>query len=116
MTGERMKETMARLFTEQAKQEATTQEPEKKKRRRSLVDHDPLPEPGTVPPKKKRTRRKKNPELKKSYSMTVLMTPELHRRLKRIAEQEELSMNGIVTRLIRKYVITHDIDMEDIEL
>lgn len=116
MTGERMKETMARLFTtEQAKQEAT-QEPEKKKRRRSLVDHDPLPEPGTVPPKKKRTRRKKNPELKKSYSMTVLMTPELHRRLKRIAEQEELSMNGIVTRLIRKYVITHDIDMEDIEL
>lgn len=117
MTGERIKETMARLFTtEQAKQEATTQEPEKKKRRRSLVDHDPLPEPGTVPPKKKRTRRKKNPELKKSYSMTVLMTPELHRRLKRIAEQEELSMNGIVTRLIRKYVITHDIDMEDIEL
>lgn len=117
MTGERIKETMARLFTtEQEKAEATTQEPEKKKRRRSLVDHDPLPEPGTIPPKKKRTRRKKNPELKKSYSMTVLMTPELHRRLKRIAEQEELSMNGIVTRLIRKYVITHDIDMEDIEL
>lgn len=117
MTGERMKETMARLFTtEQAKQEAT-QEPAKKKRR-SLIDNEPLPKPGTEPPPepKKRTRRKKNPELKKSYSMTVLMTPELHRRLKRIAEQQELSMNGIVTRLIRKYVITHDIDLEDLDI
>ena len=87
--------------------EAPAEKP--KRRRRSLIDKDPLPEA-----KKKRQRRQKDPALKKTYSMTVLMTEEMHRRLKNIAEIQELSMNGIVTRLIRRYIMTHDIDLTDL--
>lgn len=130
MTNERIKETMAALFTmEQAKKEAaaetpTTPEAEKpKRRRRSIIDRELLPEPGELkklkeekPKKKRKPRRKKDPALKKTYSMSVLMTENMHQRFKRIAEQQELSMNGIVTRLIRKYIITHDIDLDDLDI
>ena len=96
---------------EPAEPAAIIEEPAKpKRRRRSLIDKDPLPEP-----KRKRTRRKKDPALKKTYSMTVLMTDTMHERLKEIAERQELSMNGIVTRLIRRYIMTHDIDLTDLD-
>ena len=134
MTGERIKETMARLFTtEQEKAEATTQEPEKKKRRRSLVDHDPLPEPAAAEKKtrrsiidreplpgatadelkKRRTRKGKPAELRKTHNFTVLMTEQMYQQLKAIAENKGLSMNGIITRLIKKYIVVHDIDQEE---
>lgn len=106
MKKDEMKKTMASVFTMEPE---PVQEEKPKRRRRSLIDKDPLPEA-----KKKRTRRKKDPALKKTYSMTVLMTEEMHRRLKNIAETQELSMNGIVTRLIRKYIVTHDVDLTDL--
>ena len=125
MTNERIKETMAALFTmEQAKKEAAAETPAEKpkRRRRSIIDRELLPEPGELkklkeekPKKKRKPRRKKDPALKKTYSMSVLMTENMHQRFKRIAEKQELSMNGIVTRLIRKYIITHDIDLDDLD-
>lgn len=107
-----MKKTMVDALTEPAS-EFTTEIPDEtpKRRRRSLIDNDPLPE---ATKKIKRTRKKKDPALKKSYSMTVLMTQEMHRRLKNIADIQGLSMNGIVTRLIRRYIMTHDIDLTDL--
>lgn len=108
MKKDEMKKTMASVFTMEPEPEPV-QEEKPKRRRRSLIDKDPLPEA-----KKKRTRRKKDPALKKTYSMTVLMTEEMHQRLKNIAEAQELSMNGIVTRLIRKYIVTHDVDLTDL--
>lgn len=134
MTNERIKETMAALFTmEQAKKEATAETPAEKpkRRRRSIIDKDLLPEPEEIKrlnelkklnelkeenqKKKRKPRKKKDPALKKTYSMTILMTENMHQRFKHIAEKQELSMNGIVTRLIRKYIITHDIDLDDLD-
>ena len=93
-----------------------TPEPPKPRRRRSLIDREPLPgDPATPePPKKKRTRRHKPKELLKSRNITVVMTEQLYQRLKKTAETQELSMNGIINRLIRKYVLLHDIDNEDL--
>lgn len=109
-----MKKTMVEALTQESESsEFATESPAEpvKRRRRSLIDYDPLPEANK---KIKRTRKKKDPALKKSYSMTVLMTEEMHRRLKNIAEIQGLSMNGIVTRLIRKYIVTHDVDLTDL--
>ena len=108
------KQTMAEALTRKPA-EAVKPTPEapavlpRRRRRRSLIDKDPLPET-----KIKRTRRKKDPKMVKSYSMTVIMTQEMHDRFKALAEQQELSMNGIITRLIRKYIITHDVDLNDL--
>ncbi len=86
------------------------EEPEKqKRRRRSVIEKDPLPEP-----KKKRTRKKKDPALKKTHSFTLLLTEQLYERFKATAEEQGLSMNGIATRLIKKYVVLHDIDGDDL--
>lgn len=107
-----MKKTMVEALTmEPEPKETETEAQAGKRRRRSLIDYDPLPEASK---KLTRTRRRKDPALKKSYSMTVLMTEEMHRRLKNIAEIQGLSMNGIVTRLIRRYIMTHDIDLTDL--
>ena len=105
------KQTMAEALTRKPAEAVKPEPPAvlpRRRRRRSLIDKDPLPET-----KVKRTRRKKDPKLKKSYSMTVLMTQEMHERFKTLAEQQELSMNGIVTRLIRKWIITHDVDLTE---
>lgn len=87
--------------------------PEKpKRRRRSVIERDPMPEL----PKKKRTRRKKDPALKKSHTFTLLMTESLYERFRLVAEAQGFSMNGIATRLIKKYVSLHDIDGDDLGL
>ena len=95
-----------------AAQEATEQEAEDKPRRKrkNIMDREPLPGPTGAEMKKKRKRAKKDPELRKSRSISVLMTEQLYQKFKQKAEREELSMNGIITSLIRKYVIAHDID------
>ena len=83
-----------------------------KRRRRSVIERDPMPEL----PKKKRTRRKKDPALKKSHTFTLLMTESLYERFRLVAEAQGFSMNGIATRLIKKYVSLHDIDGDDLGL
>ena len=80
-----------------------------KPRRRSIIEKDLLPEP-----KKKRTRKKKDPALKKSHSFTLLLTEQLYERFKATAEEQGFSMNGIATRLIKKYVALHDVDGDDL--
>ena len=121
MKDNRMKETMAAIFVEEEEpeREPNTIQPNwepgtepPKRRRRSLIDRDVIPE---TLPKQKRHRRKKDPALCKTHSMTVLMTENLFQRFKAVAEQQELSMNGIATRLIKKYVMTHDVDLTDLD-
>lgn len=85
--------------------------PKVKPRRKSIIEKDLLPEP-----QKKRTRKKKDPALKKSHSFTLLLTEQLYERFKATAEQQGLSMNGIATRLIKKYVVLHDVDGDDLGL
>lgn len=87
--------------------------PEVKKtgrRRRSIIDKEPLPGASGEQLKKKRHRAKKDPELRKSHSFTVLMTEQTYQKFKRVTEVEEVSMNGVINRLIRKYIVAHDID------
>lgn len=98
---------------EPAKEQAATVEPVKR-RRKSIIDNEPIP--GKLPPKKKRTRRGKPEELKKTHSVTVYCTEDLYRRFKAVAIAQELSVNGIITRLMRRYVMNHDIDLEDIDI
>ena len=93
------------------KQEPAAAEPVKQKKvRRSHIETEPLPEP------KKRTRRKKDPALKKTHIFTLLLTESLYRRFKAIAEEQGYSMNGIANRLIKKYVFLHDVEMEEEDL
>ena len=81
-----------------------------KRRRKSYIER-----PGdTLPGKPKRTRRHKDPTLKKTHSFTLLMTEKMYDDFKRIAEAQGFSMNGIATRLIKKYIALHDIDQEDL--
>lgn len=90
---------------------ATTAKPQKPRRqRKSIIDKELLPGPTGEQLKKKRQRAKKDPELRKSHSMTILMTEQTYQRFKRVAEAEGLSMNGIINRMIRKYIVVHDID------
>jgi len=124
MSDNNLKNNMAAMFTREepaaevpaapVKPEKEPEQPKAKPRRRSIIDRDPLPGKSPAQPKKKRVRAKKAPELRKSHSMTVLMTEQLFQRLKATAAAQELSMNGIITRLIRKYVMLHDIDNEDL--
>ena len=79
-----------------------------KTRRKSQIETEPMPEP-----KQKRTRRKKDPALKKTHSFTLLLTESLYKRFKETAEEQGYSMNGIATRLIKKYVFLHDIETDD---
>lgn len=96
-------------------QEAKTEQEPKKRRRKSIIDRERIP--GGIPEAveyKKRKRAKKPAELRKSHSMTLLLTEETFQRFKRITEQQELSMNGVIGRLIRKYIMLHDIDNDDL--
>ncbi len=79
-----------------------------KRRRKSIIEQAPLPEP-----KKKRTRRGKDPALKKTHPLTLLLTEQLYERFKATAEEQGYSMNGIVTRLIKKYIYKYDLDYDD---
>lgn len=91
------------------------QEEKPKRRRKSIIDRERIP--GGIPEAveyKKRKRAKKPAELRKSHSMTVLITEETYQRFKRVTEQQELSMNGVIGRLIRKYIMLHDIDNDDL--
>ena len=81
-----------------------------KKVRHSHVEKTLLPEP------KKRTRKKKDPALKKTHTFTLLLTEQLYKRFKATAEEQGYSMNGIATRLIKKYVFLHDVEMEEDDL
>ena len=83
---------------------------EARPRRKSIIERpgEPLPE------KPKRTRRHKDPDLKKTHSFTLLLTEKMYQDFKRIAENQGFSMNGIATRLIRKYIALHDIDQDDL--
>jgi len=81
-----------------------------KRTRRSIIDKELLPGATGAEMKQRRKRAKKDPELRKSHSFTVLMTEQTYQKFKQVAEAEELSMNGIVNRLIRKYIVAHDVD------
>lgn len=86
---------------------------EEKKTRRSIIDREPLPGATADELKKRRTRKGKPAELRKTHNFTVLMTEQMYQQLKAIAENKGLSMNGIITRLIKKYIVVHDIDQEE---
>lgn len=88
--------------------------PKKPRRRHSLIERKPLPGEPAEP--RKRTRRKKDPNLKKSHNFTILITEQTYQQFKRIAEAQELSMNGIIGRLIKKYILLHDIDNENLDI
>ncbi len=102
-----MAEALAGIKPEKQLQEPAAEEP--KRRRKSIIEKELMPEP-----KKKRTRRKKDPALKKTHSFTLLLTEQLYERFKATAEQQGFSMNGIATRLIKRYVSLHDIDGDDL--
>ena len=111
---EELKNTMAAILSgglepkQAAQEEPAAAEPVKpKKVRRSHVEKVLLPEP------KKRTRKKKDPALKKTHTLTLLLTESLYKRFKATAEEQGYSMNGIATRLIKKYVFLHDVEMEE---
>lgn len=111
-----LKNTMASVFTQEPakEQKPDTGEPQAKRRRKSVIEKEPLPEL----PKPKRTRRKKDPALRKTHTMTILVTETLYQRFKAVAEQQEISMNGIITKLLKKYVMTHeliDIDLDKMD-
>lgn len=119
-----LKNSMAAMFItepgEPEEKEVKQEQPEKaagskpKRRRKSLIDREVLP--GEIPEKKKRQRAKKDPALCKSHSLTILLTEQTFQKLKKICEQQELSMNGVVGRLIRKYIILHDVDQEGLDI
>jgi hypothetical protein len=82
----------------------------KRKTRKSDIIREPLAGESGAELKKKRTRRGKPAELRKSHSFTVLMTEQMYQKFKTITENEGVSMNGVITKLLRKYIIAHDID------
>ena len=106
-----MKGTLAEVLTANTQAEAipVVEEP-KRKTRKSDIIRDPLAGPSGTELKKKRIRRGKPAELRKSHSFTVLMTEQMYQQFKTITENEGVSMNGVITRLLRKYIIAHDID------
>lgn len=111
---------LAAALMGEAEEQKAPEKPEaktaKRRQRKSIIDNEPLPGASGEELKKKRQRAKKDPELRKSHSMTILMTEQTYQKFKRIAEGEELSMNGIINRLIRKYIIAHDIDDEMLDI
>ena len=107
-------ETMAEALTKGiAAEPEPIPEPEPKKHRRSVIYNEPLPGATAEQLKKRRTRKTKPAELKKTHSFTILMTEQMYQRFKAIAEYKGVSMNGIITRMIRKYIVVHDIDGDD---
>ncbi len=110
-----LKKTMASVFTQEPElEQKPAGEPQVKRHRKSVIEKEPLPEL----PKPKRTRRKKDPALRKTHSMTILLTEAMFQRFKAVAEQQETSMNGIITKLMKKYIMTHeliDVDLKDID-
>lgn len=103
------------LGIEPEREPEPVKEEKPKRRRKSIIDRERIP--GGIPEPeepKKRKRAKKPAELRKSHSMTLLLTEETYQRFKRITEQQELSMNGVIGRLIRKYIMLHDIDNDDL--
>lgn len=106
---------LAAAFMDVPATDQEAQEPEettkpKRRLRKSIIDNELLPGATGEELKKKRTRAKKAPELRRSHSFTVLMTEQTYQLFKRVTEAEEVSMNGVINRLIRKYIISHDID------
>lgn len=83
-----------------------------KRRRKSIIDKTPLPGAAVNPPAEKqpRHRSKKDPALCRTRNVTVLMTEQTYRMFKRVTEENEVSMNGVINRLVRRYIISHDID------
>ena len=118
---ETLKDSIARALVQEEPtieptETAVEETPKRKPRKRhSLIERTLLPgDPTTERPK--RTRRKKDPALKKSHSFTILLTEQTYQKFKQVAEAQELSMNGIVGRLIKKYIILHDIDGENLDI
>ncbi len=102
-----MAEALAGL-QENKKQEvepAAAEQEKPKRRRKSIIERRPLPEP-----KQKRTRRKKDPALKKTHTFTLLLTEQMYEMFKATAEQRGLSMNGIASLLIKRYITKYYID------
>ncbi len=91
---------------EEVKVELVKKQEKPKHRRKSYIEREPLPEA-------KRTRRRKDPALKKTHSFSILLTDQLYERFKMVAQQQGYSMNGIINRLIKKYVFLHDVDSDD---
>lgn len=110
---EELKNTMAAALAglEPKEEPAAAEQAKQKKVKRSYIEKVPLPEP-----KKRRPRTPKDPALKKSHAFTILMTEQLYKRFKLTAEEQGYSMNGIVNRLIKKYVFLHDVEMEEEDL
>ena len=107
-----MKGTLAEVLTADTQVELTpaTEEKPKRKTRKSDIIREPMKGASGEEMKKKRTRRGKPAELRKSHSFTVLMTEQMYQKFKTITENAGVSMNGVITRLLRKYIIAHDID------
>ena len=107
-----MKGTLAEVLTADTQAELTlaTEEISKRKTRKSDIIREPMKGASGEEMKQKRTRRGKPAELRKSHSFTVLMTEQMYQKFKTITENEGVSMNGVITRLLRKYIIAHDID------
>ena len=107
-----MKGTLAEVLTADTQAELipAVEEQPKRKTRKSDIIREPMAGASGETLKKKRTRRGKPAELRKSHSCTVLMTEQMYQKFKTITENEGVSMNGVITRLLRKYIIAHDID------
>lgn len=117
MAGTKDNGLAAAIMGEVLEAEAPKQEVKKVRRtRRSIIDKEPLPGATGEQLKKKRKRAKKDPELRRTRSISLLVTEQTYQKFKRIAEVEGLSMNGIVNRLVRKYIIAHDIDDEMLDI
>ena len=98
---------------------AAAPDPEEKpqrKTRKSDIIRDPLKGASGAELKKRRKRRGKPAELKKSHPLTVLMTEQMYQKFKTITEFEGVSMNGVITKLLRKYIIAHDIDDDMLDI
>ena len=85
-----------------------------KRRRRSAIESTPGVGEVVLSRKQRKPRRRKDPALKKTRTFTLLLTEQLYERFKATAEEQGFSMNGIATRLIKKYVSLHDIDGDDL--
>lgn len=86
------------------------EEKPKRKTRKSIIDNELLEGPTGEELKKRRIRRRKPAELRKSHNVTLLMTEQTYQKFKTITENEGVSMNGVINRLVKKYIIAHDID------
>ena len=100
----------ALLVDTQEPEAVAPKEPQKKRTRKSDIIREPMKGASGEELKARRKRRRKPAELRKSHSFTVLMTEQMYQKFRTIAEYEGVSMNGVITKLLRKYIIAHDID------